>query len=44
MLPQGRGCIKKEVWMQLGKGVGHTNVIASNLHNLYTPGEGGSRN
>ena len=33
--------IKKEVWMQLGKMVWHTNVIASNLINRYTPGEVG---
>ena len=37
-LPEGKD-IKKEVWTQLGRMVRHTNVISSNLFNLYTPVE-----
>ena len=37
-MPEGKD-IKKEVWSQLGRMEGHTNVISSNLFNLYTPVE-----
>ena len=31
--------IKEEVWTQLGRFEGHTNVVSSNLIHLYTPVE-----
>ena len=35
-LPEGED-IKKEVWLQLGKVAGHTNVVPANLLQQYTP-------
>ena len=37
-LPEGED-IKQEVWSQLGRMVGHTNMISANLLHLYTPVE-----